>query len=116
MRGRLASSRRWRVAGCVTLLLCAGCSEESRARLRARFAGPDAQFALGQRYALGEGVAQQPAEARRWYRRAADEGHAGAQLALAESYAGKGQGSVADPEEAVRWYRAAAEAGVEGGI
>ncbi|HVI98478.1 MAG TPA: SPOR domain-containing protein [Sphingomonas sp.] len=35
----------------------------------------DAQFNLGQAYKLGRGVAADPAEAEKWYRKAAEQGH-----------------------------------------
>ncbi|MCM8730027.1 SPOR domain-containing protein [Hephaestia sp. GCM10023244] len=35
----------------------------------------DAQFNLGQAYKLGRGVAANPAEAEKWYRKAAEQGH-----------------------------------------
>ena len=37
---------------------------------------------LGLKYANGEGVVEDDAEAVRWYRLAADQGHAGAQVNL----------------------------------
>lgn len=42
---------------------------------------PDAQFHLGYLYHMGRGVAQDNAEAARWYRKAADQGFADAQNA-----------------------------------
>ena len=50
------------------------------------------------------------AEAAVWYRNAADQGLAEAQLRLAECYE-KGQGVPKDMDEAIRWYRKAAEQG-----
>ena len=35
----------------------------------------DAQFAVAEGYAKGRGVAKNPAQARLWYQRAADQGH-----------------------------------------
>ena len=50
------------------------------------------------------------AEAVRWYRLAADQGHADAQVFLGLKYA-NGEGVVEDDAEAVRWYRLAADQG-----
>ena len=61
----------------------------------------DAQYVLGYCYESGEGVEQDYAEAEKWYRKAAEQNHAGAQCGLgylAQDYA-----------QAVRWYRKAAE-------
>lgn len=63
-------------------------------------------FDYGQQ-AGGRGVAQDPFEALRWYRKAAEQGHARAQRNLGSLYEA-GRGTVADPAEAARWYRAAA--------
>jgi TPR repeat protein len=61
-------------------------------------------------YAEGKGVPQDYAEALRWYRKAADQGDAGAQSNLGVMYA-KGQGVPQDSAEAARWYRKAADQG-----
>ena len=45
-----------------------------------------AQFNLGVMYANGEGVLKDEAEAVRWYRLAAEQGHAAAQFNLGNSY------------------------------
>ena len=62
-------------------------------------------------YAKGEGVPQNHTEAARWYRRAAELGHAGAQFNLGVMY-DKGEGVPQNHAEAARWYRRAAEQGV----
>jgi TPR repeat protein len=64
-----------------------------------------AQFDLGSRYYLGEGVEASSEEAVRWYRKAAQQGHAASQYSLGECYKAK------DDVEAVRWYRKAAQQG-----
>ena len=69
-----------------------------------------AQFILGVMYNNGYGVPQDAAEALRWYRQAAEQGHTGTQLMLGFMYA-KGEGVPQDTAEAVRWYRRAAEQG-----
>jgi hypothetical protein len=61
----------------------------------------------------GEGGGD-PAEAARWYRRAAEQGHAGAQNNLGLLYE-EGRGVEQDLSEAGRWYRLAAERGLVAG-
>ena len=71
---------------------------------------PGRRYALGLRYATGDGVAKDGAEAIRWYLQAATQGHAEAQNDLAVIY-DEGQGVAENDAEAVRWYRRAAAAG-----
>lgn len=75
----------------------------------------DAQYKVGVLYdyarqAGGRGVAENPVEAVKWYRKAAEQGHARAQRNLAACYEA-GRGVTADAAEAARWYRAAAQQG-----
>ena len=56
-------------------------------RLRAEQGDASAQYNLGVRYANGEGVLKDEAEAVRWYRLSADQGDADAQYNLAFRYA-----------------------------
>ena len=58
----------------------------------------------------GQGVPQNYAEAMRWFRRAADQNHAGAQFNLGLVYA-NGWGVQTDETEAMTWYRRAADQG-----
>ncbi len=67
-------------------------------------------FELGIKYDFGKGVPVDYKEAVRWYRKAAEAGHAVAQYNLGICYA-NGQGVTQDYSEAVKWYRKAAEAG-----
>jgi hypothetical protein len=55
-------------------------------------------------------VPQDYAEALRWYRKAADQGDAGAQQAIGSAYY-YGDGVAQDRSEAARWYRLAADKG-----
>jgi len=55
-------------------------------------------------------VKRDHAEAARWYRKAAEQGDAGAQYNLGVMYK-NGQGVKQDHAEAVRWLRKAAEQG-----
>lgn len=59
-------------------------------------------------YAQGRGVVQDYAEAVPWYRKAADQGNAAAQLMLGLMHY-QGWGVVQDCAEAARWYLKAAE-------
>ncbi len=68
----------------------------------------NAQAELGYRYHQGEGVAQDYAEARKWYQRAAKLGHRDAQYNLAVLHA-FGEGVPQDHQQAFHWYQRAAE-------
>ncbi|HXU34589.1 MAG TPA: tetratricopeptide repeat protein [Thermoanaerobaculia bacterium] len=62
-------------------------------------------------YILGKFLEQSdPAEATRWYRKAADQGQRNAQTSLGFAYL-EGRGIAKDDAEAARWYRKAAEQG-----
>ena len=71
---------------------------------------PEAQFQEGWRYDNGEGVPQDDREAVKWYRLAAEQGLARAQLKLGSMYQ-KGEGAPQDHKEATKWYRLAADKG-----
>jgi len=68
---------------------------------------PD-QYAVGLMFANGIEVAENDAEAVRWFRMAAEHGHPASQHDLGLMYA-EGEGVPEDDEEAVRWYRLAYE-------
>lgn len=68
---------------------------------------PQAQCAMGDRYAHGTGVAQNWFEACRWYDMAAQQGDAEAQCALAACYA-SGKGVKKDMAHAFIWFEKAA--------
>jgi len=68
-------------------------------------------FEKGSDYYLGQnGCPQNYAEAVKWYRKAAEQGHADAQCNLGLCY-DIGAGTVENKPEAVKWYRKAAEQG-----
>ncbi|WPL17909.1 Serine/threonine-protein kinase PrkC [Thiorhodovibrio winogradskyi] len=69
-----------------------------------------ATFALGMRYATGDGVEQDDAQAATLFREAADQGDAMAQFNLGNMYR-NGRGVPQDNSQAVAWYRRAAEQG-----
>ena len=61
-------------------------------------------------YRRGEGVPQDYVEAVKWYRLAAEQGHAYAQNKLGNMYQ-FGEGLTQDILEAMRWFRLAADQG-----
>ncbi|MGD0815978.1 MAG: tetratricopeptide repeat-containing serine protease family protein [Verrucomicrobiota bacterium] len=69
-----------------------------------------AQSELGLMYDLGQGVAQNYAEAVKWLRKAAEQGHPRAQLLLG-LHCQNGDGVRQDYAEAVKWLRKAADQG-----
>jgi TPR repeat protein len=83
---------------------------EQIARPLAEKGDPRAQYLLGQLYAKGLGLAPNPYEAARWYRRAAEQDDPESQAALGQSYE-YGRGVSRNYGEAARWYRMAADRG-----
>jgi putative methionine-R-sulfoxide reductase with GAF domain len=73
---------------------------------------PIAQFAVGARYATGEGVPQDYAEAVRWFSKAAEQGHVPAQATLG-AYYWAGRGVPADLSKAYFWSLLAEAGGDE---
>ena len=71
---------------------------------------PQAQSILGSCYFKGEGVAEDQAEAVKWFRKAAEKGHPESQGMLGLCYF-KGEGVAVNYAEAVKWFRKAAEKG-----
>ena len=61
-------------------------------------------------YDRGEGVPMNSKEAVKWFRKAAEQGHAQAQNNLGDMYR-TGEGVPMDSKEAVKWFRKAAEQG-----
>jgi len=84
--------------------------EMSELKKNAEAGDANAQFNLGKKYAKGEGVAKDNAEAVKWYRLAFEQGNANAQLNLGLMYQ-YGQGVDKNDTEAVKLYRLAAEQG-----
>ncbi len=70
----------------------------------------ETMYLLGLKYSLGEGVPQDRSDAAKWYRRAAESGHAGAQTSLGTMYK-DGSGVPQDYDEALKWLSRAAEQG-----
>ena len=80
-------------------------------RTRANAGDAAAQHNLGLMYATSEGVPRDNAEAMRWFRLAAEQGHPGGQFSLGVNYDRGGAVVPQDDAEAVWWYRLAAEQG-----
>lgn len=74
---------------------------------RAKTGDPDALYRLGDAYRVGSGVPEDRRRAAGYFRRAADQGHAGAMAALGSLYYFSGS-PIADPEAALMWWREAA--------
>ena len=89
-----------------------GCSEPTLLE-RAERGDAEAQFGLGElRWDGTDELAKDRAEAAKWIRKAAEQGHAKAQHMLGYMYK-NGEGVAMDRAEAVKWYRKAAEQGDE---
>ncbi len=80
-------------------------------RARAEAGNADSQLNMGGLFFKGEGVAQDYAEATKWFLLAARQGHAQAQFNLGMMYA-TGQGVAQDHAEAAKWYRISALQGL----
>lgn len=72
---------------------------------------PDAQCALGARYASGEGGEQDFAKSLEWYAKAAEQGNAKAQWNVAILYARGSGGITQDAQQAAQWCQQAADQG-----
>jgi tetratricopeptide (TPR) repeat protein len=70
----------------------------------------EVQCFMGHLYGSGHGVLKNEYEAVKWYRKAAEQGHRGAQVFLGVRYA-NGQGVVKDEYQAIKWFRKAADLG-----
>ncbi len=106
-----------RLASVVCLGWCLGSSADAGdgtaiGELKARANGGDAnaQVQLGLRYLQGNGVEKNPAEAAKWYQKAAQQTNHVALFSLARMYE-NGQGVPRNPAEALKYYRKAAEEG-----
>src|SRR3954463_6599029 len=74
---------------------------------------PDAEFGLGMLYERGDGAVRQSyKEADRWYQKAAEHDHVGAQYRLALIWSAGSEGFPADPAEAYKWILLASERGL----
>lgn len=71
---------------------------------------PEALVRKGDAYCWGEGVEKNRSEAAKWYKKAAEQGHADAQYKYANCLFW-GEGVVENKSEAIKWYKKAAEQG-----
>ena len=67
-----------------------------------------AQYALGEAYYNGNGVARNPEQGAKWLQKAAEQGHIAAQCDLGVMYQ-KGIGVEQDYRATLKWFRMAAE-------
>jgi uncharacterized protein len=74
--------------------------------VKAEAGDPDAQFRVASAYDLGKGAPRDGVEAMKWYRKAAEAGHAEAQNSV-----GSGLQAETRYEEALPWYEKAAQQG-----
>ena len=81
-------------------------------RMAAEQGHVDAQYTLGVRYVLGEGVPKNDYEAHRWFKAAADQGVPKAMHNLALTYL-YGMGTSQDQNQAEKWFRSASRDGVK---
>ena len=88
-------------------------SQLDEVRQLAEAGDPDAQFAMGARYATGDGVAQSYPIAFHWFSLAAEEGHVVAQATLG-AYYWAGRGVPVDLKKAYFWSVLAQAGGDEG--
>lgn len=120
MHAALTWSRAFRLSCIFAAVVLGACDKkppavalpESPDALKAKAEQGDAkaQCSLGDRYAKGEGVAKDEAEAAKWFTKAAEQGIAEAQYNLSIMYA-KGEGVAKDEAESLKWETKAAEQG-----
>src|SRR6266478_2781597 len=78
-------------------------------KAKAEAGDAESQVEFGRRYDKGKGVPKDQVEAVKWFRKAAEQNLAKAQLNLGLFYFDAGEGVAKDPVEAVKWYRRAVE-------
>jgi TPR repeat protein len=79
-------------------------------RQQAEQGSAQAQYQLGRKYDLGQGIQQNYVAAASWYLKAAEQGHVNAQYSLADMYY-QGDGIARDLEAAFSWFLKAAQQG-----
>ena len=75
-----------------------------------KVADAETQYRIGNCYAEGKGLVKDEGEAFKWYRKAAEQGHADAQDSLAKCYY-YGRGVTTNATQVVYWFRKAAAQG-----
>ena len=117
---------RWFAATCVlaALTMALACAEGEPAQAplppelvalmnRAEAGDPAAQIELGDHYESGDVLERDDAEALKWYREAAQQGHLEGQYSMGVMiFSGRGQSE--DRVEGAKWIRKSAEAGYLG--
>jgi TPR repeat protein len=98
--------------GVMLIIAVAGFLYKNQMQLdqEARLLSPEAQFSQGEMYEMGWGRPKDTPETIRWYKLAANGGHAEAQFRLANLYY-KGVRVEQDFNEAANWYLQAANNG-----
>lgn len=71
----------------------------------------NAQYHLALMFDTGRGVPLNPIEAEKWYKLAAEQGHANACYFLARMYSIETSGIAKNDTEALKWYKKAADLG-----
>lgn len=119
---RVHRAQSTRIAELVQKMKTEQSARKQRAQMLAQYQQKDAEFQpqqedpeelyrQGLRYETGDGVAQDDGKALNLYRRAAELGHADAQMKLGYFYH-NGKGTSQNYTEAVKWHRKAAEQGL----
>jgi TPR repeat protein len=86
------------------------------AKINAQKGNPEAQYHLAMMFDTGRSVTRNPKEAESWYKKAAAQGHAGAQFYLAKMYSTETSGIAKNEAEAILLFKSAAEQGHQGAI
>lgn len=98
------------IACCLMALGCDLNSPSKELIAKAENGDIGAQCQLAMMYDQGEGAEKNPAEAFKWYRKAAEQGNEHSQLILGILY-DKGAGVERNPIEAAKWYLKSADRG-----
>src|SRR5438552_14984285 len=78
---------KWAIVVAITMVAFLGADRVIAQREATEQLDAAAQFALGEKYATGDGLPKDDAQAVQWWRRAAEQGHVDAELRLGEAYA-----------------------------
>lgn len=98
------------VTGVYSYLYSGDPEDPKRMQGRAILGEAESQFKLAQKYAIGDGVKENNAEAVKWYLKAAEKGHPKAALNMSRLYF-TGEGLEQDDVKGAQWMLRAATAG-----
>ena len=100
----------------VFVILCFSAVSNAQDKTTDSVSTIDAQknYIEGEKYFYGRGVNKDYSEALKWYRKAAEMGHASGQNTLGYMYK-NGLGVAKDYAEAFKWYKMSAEQGYDAG-